>query len=89
MGPRAGAAGDEGDRGALTARPLRLGAGGGAMVGVGARSGREPGASAGARHRDNTGGGGANTCLQPGLHQPPAESLQSEMETTRLGLHCA
>ena len=42
MGTRAGAAGDERGRGALTLALGRLGAGGGAMVGV-ARSGREPG----------------------------------------------
>jgi len=66
MGTRAGATGDERGRGALTLALGRLGAGGGAMVGV-ARSGREPGAGAGARQRDTRAGRGAGTCLQPGL----------------------
>lgn len=40
------------------------------MVGV-ARSGREPGACAGARQRDTRGGGrGAGSCLQPGQLSP-------------------
>lgn len=40
------------------------------MVGV-ARSGREPGACAGARQRDTRGGGrGTGTCLQPGPLSP-------------------
>ena len=52
------------------------------MVGV-ARSGREPGACAGARQRDTSGGGrGAGTCLQPGLRSP--DNTGPEMETTRL-----
>ena len=52
------------------------------MVGV-ARSGWEPGACAGARQRDTSGGGrGAGTCLQPGLRSP--DNTGPEMETTRL-----
>ena len=52
------------------------------MVGV-ARSGREPGACAGARQRDTSGGGrGAGTCLQPGLRSP--DNSGPEMVKTRL-----
>lgn len=50
------------------------------MVGV-ARSGREPGACAGARQRDTSGGGrGAGTCLQPGLRSPDNTGPSSSCE---------
>ena len=55
------------------------------MVGV-ARSGREPGACAGARQCDTRGGGrGAGSCLQPGQLSPEQHTVSEMRECFSLG----